>query len=68
MPDISLQCQKVFAHSACCGTLDLPVTRNKRSAEWSEHCAAAILAPGLAIYGTAANPIDLVDQIPGPLI
>jgi len=63
------QRHQLLADCAGGGAFDLAIARNEREAEWRQHGAAAVLAPGLPLHGgMAADAVDLVDQIPGAFV
>jgi hypothetical protein len=68
-PDIAAQCREFFLHRAGGVAFDLAVACDQRLAERCQHRAAAVLAAGLPLDGgMAADPVDLVDQVPRPLV
>src|SRR5260370_24217176 len=69
MSDVGPQRLEIPAHRVGGGALDLAVARDQRDAERGEHRAATILAAGLPFHrGLASDAVDLVDQIPRPLV
>src|SRR6266702_443165 len=68
-PDLVAQRLQLSAHRLCGVALDLAVARDQREAERRQHRAAAVLAAGLPLDGgLAADAVDLVDQVPRPLV
>ncbi len=67
--DVGPQRLQVLADRARGGALDLAVARDQGGAERRQAGAAAVLASGLPLDGgTPADPVDLIDQIPRPLV
>src|SRR5882757_657029 len=67
--DLAAQCLQLLACRAGRVAFDLAVTFDQRETERGQRCAAAILAAGLPLDGgLAADAVDLVDQVPRPLV
>src|SRR5262249_17285471 len=67
--DIGPQRLQILPDGARGVALDLAVARNQRGAEGGQHRAAAIPAAGLARNcSMAADAVDFLDQVPGPLV
>src|SRR5687767_299028 len=67
--DIAAQSLQLLARRARGVAFDLAVALDQRDAERRQHRAAAVLAAGLPLDGgLPADAVDLVDQIPCPLV
>lgn len=58
-----------MARSDCGGALDTAVALNERQTEAGQSCPAAMFSAGFPLYGgLTADPVDLVDKVPGPFV
>src|SRR5712672_2415677 len=68
-PNVGPQRLQFLADRARRVAFDFTIARHQRYAERCEYRAAAVLAAGLALDGgMPTDTIDLVDQIPRPLV
>src|SRR5260221_9167357 len=69
LSDIGPQRDEMLAGRTCRIPFDHSVAINKRLPKWRQYSSTTILAASLSLDGgMATNPVDLVDQIPRPLV